>query len=106
MTLKQKALVCAYRLQATGLWNSNSKDSAANHTLLWSLMAARDENVLAPSDMTRACSFPYITFSVNILPRQNGPLALSKGSWKNIVVCYTDGALLEGRVGAGVYCRE
>ena len=69
--LKQEALACAYRLHATGLWNSHTATSGNSHTLLWPQLAVWGEDVLAPSDMTIACSFPHRTFSVNIPSRRD-----------------------------------
>ncbi|XP_058830267.1 uncharacterized protein LOC131689298 [Topomyia yanbarensis] len=104
--LKQEALSCAYRLQVTGLWNSNHVDLATSHTRLWSQMVTWGEDILAPSDITLTCSFPYRTFHVKIPSREEWLSGFMERQQQTQVVCYTDGSLMEGRAGAGVYCRE
>ena len=103
---KQEAFNCAYRLHATGCWNSNPVDSTACYTLLWPQIVAMGEEILAPSDLTLACSFPYRTFYVKIPCRQEWLSGLVERRLEEQVTCYTDGSLMEGRAGTGVYCCE
>ena len=104
--LKQEALACAYRLQVTGHWTRDLGNNAASHIRLWPEMVAWDKDILAPSDMTIACSFPYRSSLVNIPPRQEWLSGFVERRLAEHVVCYTDGSLMDGRAGAGVYCRE
>ena len=64
------------------------------------------EEILAPSDLTLACSFPYRTFYVKIPGRQEWLSGFVERQLEEQVTCYTEGSLMEGRAGAGVYCRE
>ena len=64
------------------------------------------EEILAPCDLTLACSFPYRTFYVKIPCRQEWLSGFVERRLEKQVTCYTDGSLIEGRACAGIYCRE
>lgn len=103
--LKQEAYSCAYRFQANGLWYHDPNNNSS-HTRLWSHIITWDKFVLAPSDVTLPISFPNSDLNISFPLRSEWTSGYVERTISNNIIVFTDGSLLDGKAGAGVYSQE